>query len=53
MSQYLVELSGEVREVYVVEADSSEEAEANWMNGFLQVQESSGMGVVKVEIEEG
>jgi hypothetical protein len=45
---YLVELRGESREVYYVEADSAEEARKNWMHGSLQVSEAYGMEVESI-----
>lgn len=52
MAQYLVELTGEAREVFMVEADSPEEAEANWADGHSVVLEASGMSVASVTLEE-
>jgi hypothetical protein len=50
--QYLVEMVGEAREVYIVEAESEDEARANWMNGFHQITEASGMEVVSVRLDD-
>lgn len=36
---YEVERHTSGREVYIVEAESAEEAEANWMDGHLAVSE--------------
>lgn len=52
MTTYLVELRGEVREVYTVEADSPEDARENWDKGDLYVSESSSMEVYTVEEDE-
>jgi hypothetical protein len=49
MPGYLVELRGESREVYYVEADSEEMAEERWMTGDLQVQESSSMEIFSIQ----
>lgn len=44
MATYLVEMHGEAREVYAVEANSEEEAIRNWdFQGHLVVSESSSM----------
>lgn len=48
MSQYRVELRGDVREVYIVEADSPEQAREQWAGGFLFLTECSGMDVESV-----
>lgn len=52
MAQYLVELTGDCREVYVVEADSEQEARENWVNGWHQVTEAQGMEVVSVRLDD-
>lgn len=39
---YLVEMHGDVREVYAVQASSPEEAQARWMDGDLVVSETMG-----------
>jgi Zn-finger nucleic acid-binding protein len=50
---YRVELRGESREVYAVEADSADEAREVWAErGTLEVQECYGMGVESVEEDE-
>jgi hypothetical protein len=41
MATYRVECSGTVRELYVVEADSPEEAMAKWTDGALVLSEAS------------
>lgn len=51
MKQYLVELRGECREVYVVDAESEQEARDNWMNGHHQITEAEGMEVVGVRLD--
>lgn len=48
MPHYLVELTGDVREVYAVEADSAEDARANWIDGDLVNSEAQGMSVYSV-----
>lgn len=52
MPQYRVTMTGESREVYIVEADSADDARDNWQSGFLIVQESSGMDLDSVELDE-
>jgi hypothetical protein len=49
---YLVELRGEVREVYTVEADSEEEAREIWADGILEISEAYGMGVESVRLDD-
>ena len=44
----VVELAGESREVYVVDAETEAEARERWADGALIVSEASGMGVVSV-----
>lgn len=51
MTQYAVEMRGESREVYIVEADSPEGAAENWMNGDLYISEVYGGDVVSVTEE--
>lgn len=43
MGNYLVEMHGEVREVYAVQAESEAEAIANWSTGELVISEAEGM----------
>lgn len=50
--QYTVELHGEVREVYTVNAKSEEDARANWTKGHLFISEASGMEVTSVELDD-
>ena len=52
MSLYKVELRGESREVYYVEADSPEAAAENWHTGQIDLTECYGMEVEKVTQEE-
>jgi hypothetical protein len=52
MATYRVECVGEVREVYMVEADSEEEAVANWSNGALYLSEASSMEGISAELED-
>jgi hypothetical protein len=40
MANWTVECTGEVRELYTVEADTREEAMANWASGDCFLQES-------------
>ena len=47
-TQWTVELRGECREVYVVDADTENEARENWFNGFHQITEAFGMEVESV-----
>ena len=48
MPYYLVELTGDCREVYSVEAKSAEEARENWIDGHLVNSEAMGMSVYSV-----
>lgn len=43
MAEYVVECIGEVREVYIVEADSPEDAMARWHEGTLELSEASSV----------
>lgn len=52
MTEYRVELRGEVREVYTIEADSPAEARERWHEGHLYLSESYGMEVESVEADE-
>lgn len=49
MGMYAVERRGEVREVYMVEAESEEAAKANWMDGELFVSETMGTEFYSVQ----
>lgn len=49
MPDYRVTLRGESREVYVITADTPEEARERWSEGDLYVSEASGMEVDSVE----
>ncbi len=49
MKTYRVELCGESREFYAVEAESPEDARENWHNGRLYLSECYGMDVASVE----
>lgn len=44
MKNFTVELTGQVREVYTVQAETAEEAEENWFNGVLEISEAFDMG---------
>ena len=48
MSKYRVVLVGEYREVYVVEAESEQDARENWENGYMVNSEASSMEVLFV-----
>jgi len=50
--QYRVECEGQVREVYVIDADSPEDAMARWAEGHLQVQESHSVEPVRADLDE-
>lgn len=52
MNTYIVEARGEVREIYVVEADSPEDAMLNWDQGTLIVSEALGVDPVSAILEE-
>lgn len=49
MAQFEVVYEGSVREVYVVEADSEEEAREVWVDGWLASSEVYDGEVVDVE----
>jgi hypothetical protein len=51
MSRYRVEVTGESREVYIVEADSYGEASEKWSEGRLLVSEASSMEVQTVTLD--
>lgn len=50
MPFYLVELTGDAREVVEVEAGNEDEAMANWQSGKSIVLEASGMTPVSARI---
>ena len=52
MATYRVECKGEVREVYLVEADSADEAMRRWSSGELLVSEASSVEPVFAMNEE-
>ena len=52
MAGYVVELEGECREVYIVEADSEQEARDNWTTGWHQITEAQGMEVVSARLDD-
>ena len=52
MASYRVEMQGECREIYDVEADSEEEAMANWSSGILWLSEATSMEPVSALKEE-
>ena len=47
MSQWTVEVIGESRELYTVEAETEEEALANWPSGDMYLQETSSAAPVR------
>ena len=49
MAWFKVEMRGECREVYDVEADSEEEAMANWADGHHVITEAEGMEPVSAQ----
>lgn len=52
MATFRVECTGDVREVYLVEADSEEQAMADWAKGTCIVQESSSVEPVSARLED-
>jgi hypothetical protein len=53
MPLYKVEMEGECREVYHVQADSPEEAMANWASGEHWLTETIGVEPVSaIEVED-
>ena len=48
----MVELRGDVRELYLVEADSAEEAKKRWSEAPLYLSESSSMEIYSVTEED-
>jgi hypothetical protein len=52
MTTYRVELRGDARELFTVEADSPEEAARRWHEGDSFLLEASGMEVVSVTEED-
>lgn len=51
MATYYVEMTGEAREVYAVEADSEDEAMENWASGEHVITEAYGMEPVSARLE--
>lgn len=49
MPTYRVELRGDAREVYYVNATDEDDARANWHTGHLELTECYGMDVDTVE----
>jgi hypothetical protein len=49
VTEYLVTLYGQAREVYIVTAESLEDARERWHEGDLYVSEASSMEVAFVE----
>lgn len=52
MATYRVECAGTVREVYLVEADSPEEAQQNWSDGELILSEVTDAEPSSVRLED-
>lgn len=52
MPWYRVECTGEVREVYLVEAESAAEAMARWADGDLVLSEASSVEPVSAEADD-
>jgi hypothetical protein len=52
MKTFRVECTGNVREVYLVEAETAEQAMANWADGVCIVQESSSVEPVSARPED-
>lgn len=50
--KYLVEMQGECREVYSVEADSPEDAMARWSEGDHVITETMGVEPVSAREDE-
>lgn len=43
MRDYEIEMHGDVREVYLVQAESEEQARENWSEGHLVLSEATSM----------
>jgi hypothetical protein len=43
-------MRGESREVYIVDADSEDDARENWHTGFCEITEAYGMEVESVAL---
>lgn len=52
MPTYRVEMTGVAREVMIVEADSEEEAMANWADGTSEIIECSSMEPVSARLDD-
>lgn len=52
MSTYIVEVHGDVRELYTVEADSEAEAMENWHTGDIFLTETSSAGPVSARMDD-
>jgi hypothetical protein len=52
MPTYRVELRGDARELFTIEASSPEDAAERWHEGDSYLLEASGMEVVSVEVDE-
>lgn len=52
MPDYEVEVRGDVREVYIVEADSEADAMTRWHEGELFVSEASNCEPVSAKVSE-
>ena len=51
MKEFMVEMHGDVREIYVVTAETAEEAAENWSSGHLYLSESSSLELYSVTEE--
>jgi hypothetical protein len=52
MPTYRVELRGEARELFTIEAENEDEARERWHEGDSYLLEASGMEVVSVEVDD-
>ena len=50
---YIVEMHGDVRELYLVQASSREEAQENWADGDLVLAEASSMEYYACWVDDG
>ena len=48
MKEFMVEMHGDVREIYVVQAETAEEAAENWATGDMYLSESSSLELYSV-----
>ena len=52
MAQWTVEVEGTARELYVVDADTEEEAMENWHTGTLFLSEASSCEPIKATLDD-